>query len=145
MSKPAHAFVVDASVVVESLLDLKLARSATEFFRRAAREGRELWAPDLIYLETLSSLRKLEGRGLIPAAVASAAVDDLLRLPLQTVGTGALVLEVWRLRGHISPYDASYLALAGHLDCEFVTADACLARAAPGFRVRLLTPTAASE
>lgn len=44
-----------------------------------------------------------------------------------------LLDRVWELRDHVSAYDASYIALAEHLDCSLLTADGRLSRA-PGTR-----------
>jgi predicted nucleic acid-binding protein len=41
--------------------------------------------------------------------------------------------RVWELRGNVTAYDATYVALAEVLACPLVTADARLARA-PGLR-----------
>jgi predicted nucleic acid-binding protein len=40
---------------------------------------------------------------------------------------------MWQLRGNLSSYDASYVALAESLDCPLLTADGRLSRS-PGIR-----------
>jgi predicted nucleic acid-binding protein len=47
-----------------------------------------------------------------------------------------LLTRAWRLREHVTAYDAMYLALAEALDASIVTCDAPLARA-PGHRARI--------
>jgi predicted nucleic acid-binding protein len=122
--------VVDASVVVEYLVELTLTREAKRLFDMLREpEGMEFWAPDLIYPESVSALRKLVRSKAIPAAAGARAVDRLGRMPIAAVGTAALMPEVWKLRHTVTPYDACYVALARRLDAQFVTADQHLARA----------------
>ena len=59
------------------------------------------------------------------------AVEDLLSLPIARFPTGPLMIRAYELRSNVTPYDATYVALAEGLSCPLVTADARLARA-PG-------------
>ncbi len=124
----AGPVVVDASVVVEYLVVLRHTEPATRLFHRVARGGIELWAPDLVYPECLSALRKLERLGAISPADAERAAGHLAELPIVAAGTAPLLPRVWRLREFLTPYDACYVALAAELDAVFVTAEAALAR-----------------
>ena len=131
--------VVDASVVVEYLVELQLAEQATRFFAGLVAEPPlELWAPDLIYPETVSALRKLVQRSAIAADAGTRAVERLVRLPLIATGTGGLMAKAWALRRSVTPYDACYLALAARLRAPFVTADARLARGQRGRTPRVV-------
>lgn len=123
--------VVDASVVVEYLVELAFCRQATRLFAGllAPHSELELWAPDLIYPESVSALRKLVERKAVSPRAGAAAVERLVRLPVVATGTAGLMAEAWRLRGAISPYDACYVALAARLQVPLVTADARLVRA----------------
>jgi predicted nucleic acid-binding protein len=121
--------VVDASVVVENLVRLEHAASAMRLFVRANEQEQDLWAPDLIYPETLSALRKLVQRRVISAREGNRAAGWLSRLPLVTTGTGGAVREMWRLRASMTPCDAAYAVLALRLRAPLVTADEHLARA----------------
>jgi predicted nucleic acid-binding protein len=123
----AGPVVVDASSVVEFLVVLGLADSASRLFRLAAEGRVELWAPDLVYAESASALRKLVARGAIPEAPARDAVDHLIQLPISIAGTSALMPTVWDMRAFLTPYDACYVALADELDAPFVTGEADLA------------------
>jgi predicted nucleic acid-binding protein len=51
-----------------------------------------------------------------------------------------LLPRVWQLRGNLTAYDASYIALAEALDCPLLTADRRLA-GAPGVRATVITVT----
>lgn len=132
--------VIDASVVVELLVDLGGADQADRLFDRLADDdgGLEGWAPDLIYAEVASALRKLVARRTIPASAGGRAIGQLAGLPIIPAGTAALLPDVWRLRGELTPYDACYVALARRLGATLVTADARLLRARAGSRDRVL-------
>jgi predicted nucleic acid-binding protein len=128
----AGAVVVDASVAVEMLVDLGLAAAADRLFARvlaSSAERVELWAPDLIYPEATSALRKLAMRGSIAASAGARAVRQLERLPIQATGMAPLMSDAWRLRAALTPYDACYVLLARRLSAPLVTADARLVRA----------------
>jgi predicted nucleic acid-binding protein len=124
--------VVDASVAVEFLVELGLTRHACRFFTLALGPDSEseLWAPDLIYSESASALRKLVRLHAIAARSAARAIGQLVRLlPIAAAGTAALMPRVWALRGVLTSYDACYVALAERLQAPLVTADRRLARA----------------
>jgi predicted nucleic acid-binding protein len=123
----AGPLVIDASAVVEYLVSMTLTDAATRLFHRAADGDIELWAPDLVYAEAASALRKLAQLGAVPGAGASRAVAHLPRLPITATGTAALMPEVWRMRDFLTTYDACYVALADALDATFVTGEQRLA------------------
>ena len=118
--------MVDASTVVEYLVELELTAPATRLFHWAAEGRVELWAPDLVYPESASALRKLVRLGALDDSAAE-AVEHLTVLPIAAAGTAALMPEVWSLREYLTPYDACYVALADALDAAFVTAEEKLA------------------
>jgi predicted nucleic acid-binding protein len=124
----AGPVVIDASSTVEYLVSLGLAEPATRLFRMAADGRGELWAPDLLFAESVSALRKLVKIRAIGQAPARTAVDHLAQLPISISGTSALVAAVWGMRAFLTPYDACYVALADALDAPFVTGEADLAR-----------------
>ncbi len=119
--------VVDASALVPAIAD------GTDIGRqRRQRLGRErLDAPDLILVESLSVIRRQALAGMLEAAQAEQAVDDLLTLPIVIHPTAPLLRRAWELRANVTPYDACYAALAEALNCPLLTGDARLARA-PG-------------
>ncbi|HVO24867.1 MAG TPA: type II toxin-antitoxin system VapC family toxin [Candidatus Margulisiibacteriota bacterium] len=134
------AVVVDASVVVEFLVDLGRARQAARVFSGllAPERSLEIWAPDLVYAESASALRKLVQRKVIGVAAGTWAMQQLTRLPIMATGTAALMPEVWRMRGGLTAYDACYVALAQRLGATLVTADERLVRARRRDRIVLL-------
>lgn len=123
--------VIDASAMIELLLRTP---RATRVAARLAAGAQTLHAPHLIDLEVVSALRSLEARKLVPSADATAAVGDLLAVPLTRYPHDALLSRTWALRGNLTAYDAAYVALAEHLAAPLLTCDAQLA-AAPGLRI----------
>jgi predicted nucleic acid-binding protein len=124
---PAGPVVIDASAVVEYLVELTLPDPATRLFRRVAEGRVELWAPDLVHPESASALRKLVRLEAITAADAETALENLVDLPISIAGTAALMRDVWRMQAFLTPYDACYVALADALGAELVTAERKLA------------------
>ena len=88
-------------------------------------------APDLVDVETVSVLRRHWLAGDLTARRFRSAVIDVLSLPIVRFPTGPLMVRAFELRSNLTPYDATYVALAEGLSCELVSADARLARA-PG-------------
>jgi len=81
----------------------------------------------------------MEAGGRLSSRRALAALEDLLELPLERHEAAALLPRIWQLRQTLTPYDASYVALAEALDSPLLTTDARLARAhGHGARVELV-------
>jgi len=123
----AGPVVIDASAVVEYVVVLTLTDAATRLFHLTVEDRVELWAPDLVYAEAASALRRLVQLGAIPGAAARRAVEQLPRLPITATGTAALLPAVWDMRTFLTSYDACYVALAEVLDATFVTGEQGLA------------------
>ena len=136
----AGPVVIDASVVVEYLVALKLTKEASRLFARLLDVDAELelWAPDLMFPEAVSTLRKLVSRRAIDARAGERAVGQLIRLPILASGSAPLMRDVWHLQAGVTVYDACYVVLARRLGAPFVTADGRLARALSGRRDRVL-------
>jgi predicted nucleic acid-binding protein len=138
-SQQAWALVLDASVVIEYLVDLGQTEPATRVFRRLVEEPEgALWVPDLIYPECLSVLRKLVALKTLTRATARERVQQLLRLPLLVANHRALAADAFQLVDALTAYDAMYAALAARLGAPLVTADAKLARALRARRSQVL-------
>jgi predicted nucleic acid-binding protein len=102
--------------------------------RRARREVRaagDLAAPDLVDVETVAVLRKRWRAGMIADARFAAAIGDLEDVELDRYPVLRFMRRAWELRANVTPYDATYVALAEVLGCELWTADHRLAKA-PG-------------
>lgn len=126
--------VIDASALVELLIGgtaraLKLAARISEL-------SESLHAPFLVDLEVISVLRSLEARRQLTPQLAAGALSTLLALDLLRYPHEPLAPRIWQLRGNLTAYDASYVALAESLSAPLVTCDAQLA-AAPGNRAQI--------
>ena len=120
--------VIDASVLANVVGDDGTAGRAARA-RLAAAE--HVSAPDLVDVETVAVLRKRWLAGALSARRFRSAADDLLALPNVRFPTGPSMIRAYELRANVTPYDATYVALAEGLDCTLVTGDVRLARA-PG-------------
>lgn len=117
--------VVDASVLGDAISD------DDERGERARRRlgGEALLAPDLIFMEVVSMLRKAVIIKRLTPARADDAVGDLVALPIETVDHRGLVPRAWELRHNVSGYDAAYVALAEMRGVVLLTSDVRLSRA----------------
>lgn len=120
--------VLDASALVAVLVDGD-GEGAGEAVA-GVLSGSDLAAPELLLFETANVLRRLELGGQLAPETAALAHGDLLDLAVQLWPYAALAAGAWRLRGSLTLYDASYVALAARLDVPLVTLDQRLARAA---------------
>lgn len=113
--------VIDASAVIEVLT---VDPAEIPDLAQRVHDAEWMSAPDLIDYEVLNVLRKMVARGDIDIELAEEsrlALRDL-RLSRHPM-TDDMSDRVWQLRHNSSAYDASYLALAEHLDVPFVTAE----------------------
>lgn len=89
-----------------------------------------LHAPELIDIEVANILRKSVLRRERSPERAGSLLAAWARNAVVRHSHAHLLDAVWRLRGSITPYDASYVALASALDVPLVTADRRLAASA---------------
>jgi len=127
-----RVLVTDASVVVDLL-----GRFAAEPIEAALFEGGgQLVAPELLDIEVLHTLRRLEATKAIPASRRARVLDDFRALPIRRFRHAALWQDVWQLRKNLTAYDACYVALARQLEATLVTRDGRIARA-PGVGINV--------
>lgn len=128
--------VLDASAAVVLLVD---ADGRSDEVRKIIGDAR-ITAPTVFPYEVANVIRgKLSGR-IISADQAQVAWLGLAELDPDLFQWATLAPRVWQLRGSISAYDASYVALAEIMGCSLITADAKLAAMAPSTcRVDLIT------
>ncbi|KAF0653593.1 PilT protein domain-containing protein [Cyanobium sp. Copco_Reservoir_LC18] len=117
--------VADASAVVAALLNDGPARRSLA--------SQPVHAPHLVDAEVLSVLRRLTLAGRLDPHLAEAMIDALAHLGIRRHGGTGLLPRIWGLRGNLTAYDASYVALAESLGCPLLSADRRLARG-PGPR-----------
>ncbi|MGH9422401.1 MAG: type II toxin-antitoxin system VapC family toxin [Thermoanaerobaculia bacterium] len=113
--------VVDASVVVKWYVDEFDSEIARELFR----EADEFAVPDLLFAETASILWKKVRRKEITPEEARDICGYVIDSPFEVYGSRELAGEALRiaLEYSITPYDASYVALAARLGVVCATAD----------------------
>jgi predicted nucleic acid-binding protein len=121
--------VVDASVLANVVGDDGVDGDRA----RDALRGQDLSVPDLVDVEVVSVLRRRWLAKTMTARRFAAAVDDLGALPADRYPVLPFMPRAYELRANVSPYDATYVALAEQLDCALITADGRLA-SAPGPR-----------
>jgi predicted nucleic acid-binding protein len=119
--------VVDASVVATAVVE------TTGMAAQALGRSSALAAPGLLDLEVIQTIGKKVQAGALTPAAGTEAVNRLKRLPIARHPHAALVDRIWALRGNLTAYDASYVALAERLRVSLLTADAALTTA-PGIR-----------
>jgi predicted nucleic acid-binding protein len=122
--------VVDASVLTDFLLGRPEAMVAVDQ-ALVDRPHEPLHAPELIEPETLDALRGLVRGRAVSERRAAEAVQDLAALRLVRHPHAPFRTRIWELRGNLSAYDASYLALAEAVDDPLLlTGDSALATVA---------------
>ena len=117
--------VVDASVLANVVGDDSPVGDAA---RNRLRLAVHVAAPDLVDVETVAVLRKRWIAKTMSDRRFKSAIEDLIALPITRYPTGPLLNRAYELRANITPYDATYVALAEGLSCTLVTADQRLAR-----------------
>lgn len=115
--------VLDASAAVLALLN--------DGDARRSLATQVVAVPHLADSEVAHALRAQALRGAIEAADAGAALARWAQLGVRRFAVVGLLGRIWELRGNLTAYDASYVALAEAIGCDLMTADARLAQA-PG-------------
>jgi predicted nucleic acid-binding protein len=115
--------VIDASAVVELVLDTDLGRRVAD---RLRFEG-ELAAPAHLDVEVVSALRRAQLGSWLTARDAAIALIDFGRLAIERVACAPLNHRVLQLRHAMTAGDGFYVALAEALDSTLVTTDLRLA------------------
>jgi predicted nucleic acid-binding protein len=118
--------VVDASAVLEALLQTKLARRLME---RMLEPSATLHAPHLLDIEVTHALRRLVQRGDLTVSRARQGLDDFSHLLIERHGHQLLTMRIWQLRESMTAYDGAYVALAEALDAPLLTCDVKLSHA----------------
>lgn len=118
------SLVVDASFVVAALVDA----GGTGRWAESLLLTDSIYAPHLMPVEVVSTLRRAIRAGDISTDVAALAHADLLDLTIELLPYSPFADRVWALRENVSAYDAWYVAIAETLGCEVATLDAKLVR-----------------
>jgi predicted nucleic acid-binding protein len=121
----SRVLVTDASVVVDPLGRFAAERIETVLFE----VGSQLVAPELLDIEVLHTLLRLEALGSVPGGRREELLDDFRALRIRRFRHAVLWDDIWQLRSNLTAYDACYVALARLLQATLVTRDERLARA----------------
>jgi predicted nucleic acid-binding protein len=121
--------IVDASVIHDAL---GMSKSRAQLALAALR-GQEMAAPDFIYAEVASALRRNWLAHEITTQRLALVTQELTAMPILAYETMPLIKRALELRGSLTPYDACYVALAEPLGAPLLTGDRRLANA-PGIR-----------
>ncbi|HMG40515.1 MAG TPA: type II toxin-antitoxin system VapC family toxin [Acidimicrobiales bacterium] len=113
--------VIDASVLYEALLGSVAASD------RLSEE--RLFAPELVDVEFMNSLRKSIRRKIITKRRADEALENYAETYIVRFPMRQFMDRAWELRDNVTPYDAMYVALAEWFEVPLVTTDAKLAGA----------------
>jgi predicted nucleic acid-binding protein len=130
-----QAIVVDASALVFLMVD---AAGVGEWVADEIR-GKQVFSSEMVHYEVVNQLRVHQRRKKIDATTANLAFQDLLAMDLRTEPFSVLANRIWELRGNVSAYDASYVALAEWRRIPLLTADIKLVNS-PGPRCEFITP-----
>lgn len=118
---------LDASVVGKLICPDEEAFGALEKYEEALIAGGRFMAPHLLPFEIASILRKKQVRKLLSPSEILGAVHAFQGLKIQMVGWEGLLERSLSLceifRPHLTPYDASYLAVAEREKVALWTAD----------------------
>jgi predicted nucleic acid-binding protein len=124
--------VLDASALLEFLMQTPL---GTRVEARLFRDEDELHSPHLVDVE----VTRPSGAWYVRVRFHLTARPPRSPTSLTSISIVMafdLLTRAWKLREHMTAYDAMYVALAEALDAPNVTCDLLLARA-PGHRVRI--------
>ena len=130
----SQVLVVDASVVVDLIGRFRPQPIEALFWGQDS----VLAAPELLDIEVLQALRRLDHEGAIPPS-RTQTVELLQALRIRRYRHHSLREGIWSLRKNVIAYDAAYVVLASLLGATLVTRDERLARAA-GLDVQVTVP-----
>lgn len=125
--------VVDASALLEFLLQTPL---GSRVEARLFRDQDEFHSPHLADVEVIQGLRRLVRIGEVSPDRAADVMADLADFDLHRHAHRDLLSRAWKLREHVTTYDAMYIALGEALDAPIVTCDTPLGTA-PGHRAHV--------
>lgn len=123
---------VDASLVVDFLIGLDDPGLVT-LWETWIEEKTQLVAPLLIRYDVVNVLYQIGQKSQLSRYTTEETIQALNTLPMQLYSDPDLHGRAFKFAKELAlgaTYDAHYLALASHLNCEFWTRDAKLARVA---------------
>lgn len=122
----AEKLVVDASAIVDYLVDSSLAQRVAERI-----DGTEVNVPAHFDAEVLSALGRLHRGGDITAGEVEQRVALTAQAPFHRHLLAPLLAGAWALQHNVRLVDALYIELASQLGATIVTTDSGMASASP--------------
>ena len=116
------SIVVDSSVLIAALIDT----GSNGIWAEGIISCDSLYAPELVRVEVVNVLRRLERSKLISAAEANVARDDFLQLDIILFPFKPSSDRIWELRHNLTSFDAWYVAVAEALELPLATLDEAL-------------------
>ena len=129
------SIVVDSSVIVAALIDT----GPDGIWAEQVIDDQLLYAPELVRVEAMNVLRRLERAEQITTAEANGAQEDLSQLEIEQFPFVPFSDRIWEMRHTVTSYDAWYVAVAEEFGYPLATLDRRLARTA-GPKCKFLTP-----
>jgi predicted nucleic acid-binding protein len=117
---------VDANLVVTWLTPEEGRDQAVAFLDQCLGQGIGIIAPDCVFAEVGSALRRKVYRGIMDDEDGRVALSLLDRFAIDVVPVLSLYAEAWKIAVDYNLstlYDAYYMALAKLHECDFWTAD----------------------
>jgi predicted nucleic acid-binding protein len=128
--------VIDASALIELLSGSPRAGVVAD-----AIAAGDAIAPELLDVEALAGIRRLERLGRISGNKGNELVGAVRRAPIRRHRHRLLLQRAWGLRHNLTAYDALYVALAELAHCPLLTADRGLASASADEVAVTVVPT----
>ncbi len=128
---------VDANLAVKWYMYEDLHEEAISLLDESGRLGTQIIAPDFIFAETGSAIRRAVHRGILSAENGCMAISLMKRADIRRYDVRDLYDDAWRIAETYSLptlYDAYYLALAKLRGCDFWTADQRFLNSVAGLR-----------
>jgi predicted nucleic acid-binding protein len=123
----AQEVCVDASLVIKWHVPVEEYSDLADLLACECEQKELVYvAPDFVFAEASSGIRRQVYRGLIPVMHGLRAVAALARTPIKIYTCHDLFLDAWALAqtyNRSKLYDCYYLALAEQRGCDFWTAD----------------------
>ncbi|HVC58092.1 MAG TPA: type II toxin-antitoxin system VapC family toxin [Candidatus Acidoferrales bacterium] len=135
--------VIDASALLKLVLDEEHSKETRAIVHGELGNGESIVAPELVFTETLNTLRtqNISGKKLAEAELA-AAVDDLFEIftridPVSTIDVGRNALKI-SIEHKLTVYDAVYIASSILKGAPLLTFDREMALAARKLHVEVM-------
>ena len=118
--------VSDSGILIATVIEESITQKADALVGYWDAQGIPIAAPSLFRYEIVAVMRKSVYREILTEAEAIRGRDVLVSLPIHLMFSNDLLRRGYELATQLNrptAYDAQYLAVAEHLDCEFWTAD----------------------